>query len=59
MFQQFVFGWTPRPGTAVYLGHDETGHWNEDRRDRPPAAGYTRRDRTFFAKISWARRNRL
>jgi hypothetical protein len=54
MFQQLVFGWTPRPGTALYAGYDETGEWSlgPDRR-------YTRRDRTLFAKLSWAVRTRL
>ena len=25
MFAQAVLGWSPRPGTAVYAGYDETG----------------------------------
>jgi len=54
MLQQLVFGWTPRPGSALYLGYDETGEWSSGS-DRH----YTRRSRTVFAKLSWAYRSRL
>ncbi len=54
MFQQVVFGWTPRPGTAFYLGYDETGEWSEG-----ATAHYERRARTVFAKLSWGQRTRL
>jgi hypothetical protein len=54
MFQQVVVGWTPRPGTALYVGYDETGEWSAGPRSR-----YTRRGRTVFAKLSWACRSRL
>ncbi len=54
MFQQLVFGWTPRPGTALYLGYDETGEWSA-----ATPARYARRGRTAFAKLSWAQRSRL
>ena len=54
MFQQVVFAWTPRPGTAFYLGYDETGAWSEGPRPR-----YARRQRTAFVKLSWALRTRL
>jgi hypothetical protein len=54
LFQQVVFGWTPRPATAVYLGYDETGEWSEGARSR-----YARRSRTAFAKLSWAYRSRF
>ncbi len=54
MFQQLVFGWTPRPGTALYVGFDETGEWSDTSRRR-----YTRRERTVFAKLSLARRSRF
>jgi hypothetical protein len=54
MFQQLVFGWTPRPGTAFYLGYDETGEWSDTQPRR-----YARRERKVFAKLSWAFRSRL
>ena len=53
LFRQVVFGWTPRPGTALYLGYDETGERAEGRRP-----SYLRRDRALFAKLSWAYRTR-
>ena len=52
-FHQLVLGWTPRPGTAIYLGYDETGEWSEATQRH-----YARRDRTVFLKLSWAHRSR-
>jgi hypothetical protein len=54
LFHQVVVGWTPRPGSALYVGYDETGDRSEA---RSPA--YRRRDRALFAKLSWAGRSRL
>ncbi len=54
IFRQVVFGWTPRPGTALYLGYDETGEWSEG-----APARYARRRRSVFAKLSWSQRTRL
>jgi hypothetical protein len=53
LFHQVIVGWTPRPGSALYVGYDETGDRSEA---RSPA--YRRRDRALFAKLSWARRSR-
>lgn len=53
MFHQLVLGWTPTPGTAIYLGYDETGEWSQG-----PGRRYARRDRTVFMKVSWACRSR-
>ena len=44
---QLQIGWTPRPGTAVYAGYDETGLADQ------------RRTRTAFLKLSWSGRFRL
>ncbi len=54
MFQQVVFGWTPRPGTALYVGYDETGEWSQGAQPH-----YDRGSRTVFAKLSLGRRTRL
>ncbi|HET7291788.1 MAG TPA: DUF5916 domain-containing protein [Vicinamibacteria bacterium] len=54
VFHQVVFGWNPSPGTAFYLGYDESGVWSDSSRPR-----YVRRDRTLFAKLSLNQRVRL
>ncbi len=59
LFQQVVFGWSPRPGTAVYLGYDATGEWNSVRPELGAVSRYTQRSSTLFAKVSWAFRTRL
>jgi hypothetical protein len=53
MFQQVILGWTPRPGTALYLGYDETGEWSSASRRYAPCV------RTLFVKLSLAMRSRL
>jgi hypothetical protein len=47
LLAQLHVGWTPRPGTAVYAGYDETGLADQ------------RRNRTAFLKLSWSGRFRL
>jgi hypothetical protein len=47
VLRQLTFGWTPRPGTAVYAGYDETGFWRGQRLAR-----------TVFLKASWSGRFR-
>lgn len=53
VFAQAVLGWSPRPGTVVYAGYDETGDFTEP--DAPARASrYLRRTRTVYCKVSWA-----
>jgi hypothetical protein len=47
LLAQLTLGWTPRPGTALYAGYDETGFWQGRRLSR-----------TFFVKASWSGRFR-
>jgi hypothetical protein len=54
LFHQAVLAWTPKPATSFYVGYDETGDWRDGLRSR-----YDRRDRTFFAKLSWSLRTPL
>jgi hypothetical protein len=57
---QLTVGWTPRPGSAIYAGFDETGLW--DGYPVPGAGlhrGYVRKTRTVFLKASWSARFRL
>lgn len=51
---QFLFGWTPNPGTAVYVGYND----DVNRRGFNPFSGQLepglqRNDRTFFIKLSY------
>jgi len=57
---QVLLGWTPSPGTAVYLGYDDD--LNHDgfspfSGNRQP--GWQRNARTLFAKLSWLFRTTL
>jgi hypothetical protein len=54
---QAVFGWSPRPGTAVYAGYDETGDFTADGAPLR-ASRYARRTRTVYGKVSWSLRTR-
>jgi len=57
VFAQAVLGWSPRPGTAVYAGYDETGDFTEP--GAPARASrYARRTRTVYGKVSWVFRTR-
>jgi hypothetical protein len=56
-FAQAVFGWSPRPGTALYAGYDETGDFLEAAAPAR-ASRYARRTRTVYGKLSWAFRTR-
>jgi len=57
---QFLFGWTPNPGTAIYAGYNDdlnrngyspfTGQFEQ---------GFRRNGRTFFLKMSWLFRHPL
>jgi hypothetical protein len=57
VFHQAVFAFSPKPGTAFYVGYDETGEWDEG--PRPRLARYTRGARTIFVKLSLARLSQL
>jgi hypothetical protein len=60
MLGQFLCGWTPNPGTALYVGYNEdvnvdgfnpfTFH---------PERGLHRNQRTFFIKISYLFRHEM
>jgi hypothetical protein len=57
---QFLLGWTPHPGTAVYLGYNDDLNYNgygsfTNRFER----GWQRNSRTFFLKLSYLIRRGL
>jgi len=50
---QFLFGWTPRPGTALYIGYDDDVRYNGfNPFTGKLEPGFQRDRRTFFIKIS-------
>jgi hypothetical protein len=57
VFAQAVLGWSPRPGTVVYAGYDETGDFTEPATP-VRASRYGRHTRTVYCKVSWAFRTR-
>ncbi|MET0554297.1 MAG: carbohydrate binding family 9 domain-containing protein [Vicinamibacteria bacterium] len=57
VFAQAVLGWSPRPGTVVYAGYDETGDFTEPAAPAR-ASRYGRHTRTVYCKVSWALRTR-
>jgi len=51
---QFLFGWAPSPGTAIYVGYNDnisTNGFNPFTGQFEP--GVVRNTRTFFAKLSY------
>ncbi|HEX8353949.1 MAG TPA: DUF5916 domain-containing protein [Pyrinomonadaceae bacterium] len=51
---QFLFGWTPSPGTALYVGYNDDvnrGYFN--RFSGQPEQGFRRNNRNFFIKASY------
>jgi hypothetical protein len=51
---QVLAGWTPSPGTAVYLGYDdELRHNGHHPRTGAPEPGLVRSGRTLFVKLSY------
>jgi hypothetical protein len=46
---QYLFGWTPNPGTAIYAGYN----------DAATIPGYNRTGRTVFVKVSYLLRTIL
>ena len=57
---QFLFGWTPNPGTAFYVGYNDDLNYNGyNRFTGHYEPGLTRNGRTFFIKMSYLFRHRL
>ncbi|HEX8148750.1 MAG TPA: DUF5916 domain-containing protein [Pyrinomonadaceae bacterium] len=57
---QFLFGWTPNPGTAFYAGYNEDTNRNGfNPFTGEPEPGLRRNDRTFFLKLSYLFRRNL
>jgi len=51
---QFLFGWTPNPGTAFYVGYnDDLNHNGFNRFTGQLEPGFRRNGRTFFIKMSY------
>jgi hypothetical protein len=51
---QFLFGWTPNPGTALYIGYnDDLTRNGYSRFTNQLEPGFRRNGRTFFIKMSY------
>ena len=51
---QFVAGWTPNPGTAIYVGYNDDYSYNGyNPYTRMPEPGFRGNERTFFIKASY------
>jgi len=51
---QFIFGWTPSPGTAFYAGYNDDLNYNGfNPYTRQPESGFSGNGRTFFIKASY------
>ncbi|PYS68014.1 MAG: hypothetical protein DMF73_17840, partial [Acidobacteria bacterium] len=51
---QFLFGWTPNPGTALYIGYNDDLNRNGfNRFTGQLEPGFRRNGRTFFVKMSY------
>jgi hypothetical protein len=51
---QFLFGWTPNPGTAFYVGYNDDLNRNYfNRFSQQPEPGLLRNNRSFFIKASY------
>jgi hypothetical protein len=51
---QLVFGWTPNPGTALYVGYsDNVSYNNVNPYTRQSEPGFHSNGRTFFIKMSY------
>jgi hypothetical protein len=54
VFGQFLAGWTPNPGTALYVGYNDDLNYNGfDPINGQYQPGLQRNGRTFFVKISY------
>ncbi len=57
---QYLFGWTPNPGTAIYAGYTDVATIDGfDERTGARVAGYRRNGRTVFLKVSYLLRTIL
>jgi hypothetical protein len=51
---QLLFGWTPNPGTAVYVGYDDYLNYNRfNYQTGRFQSGLRRNERVFFVKLSY------
>ena len=50
---QFLFGWTPNPGTAFYAGYNDDLNYGFNPISRAIVPGFRRNGRTFFIKMSY------
>lgn len=55
---QYLFGWTPNPGTAIYAGYNEAATIDGVAAG-VPVTGYRRTGRTVFVKLSYLLRTML
>jgi hypothetical protein len=56
---QFLLGWTPNPGTALYLGYNDDLNYGFNNISREIVPGFRRNSRTFFIKMSYLFRRSL
>jgi hypothetical protein len=50
---QFLLGWTPNPGTALYIGYNDDVNYGFNNISREIVPGFRRNSRTFFIKMSY------
>jgi hypothetical protein len=56
---QFLFGWTPNPGTAFYVGYNDDLNYGFNNISSEIVPGFRRNSRTFFIKMSYLYRRSL
>ncbi|HYG83211.1 MAG TPA: DUF5916 domain-containing protein [Pyrinomonadaceae bacterium] len=56
---QFLFGWTPNPGTAFYVGYNDDLNYGFNNISSEIVPGFRRNSRTFFIKMSYLFRKSL
>jgi hypothetical protein len=56
---QFLFGWTPNPGTAFYVGYNDDLNYGFNNISSEIVPGFRRNSRTFFIKMSYLFRRSL
>jgi hypothetical protein len=57
---QYLFGWTPNPGTAIYAGYNDVATiGGVDAQTSGIASGFRRQGRTVFVKLSYLLRTVL
>ena len=50
---QFLYGWTPGPGTAFYAGYNDDLNYGFNAISSSIVPGFRRNGRTFFVKMSY------